>query len=45
MENTTKLEPFVKTLPVGSGDYFKILDESETRSMRSGLVTLKPGPG
>lgn len=43
MENDKNLQPFVKTLPLESNEYFKILSESETRTMRSGLVTLKPG--
>lgn len=43
MENGKKLSAFVKSLPLDSTDYFQILGENQTRTMRSGLVTLKPG--
>lgn len=43
MENIKKLKPFVKTLPLESLEYFRILGESETKTMSSGLVSLKPG--
>ena len=43
MENGKKLNAFVKSLPVDSTEYFQILGENQTRTMRSGLVTLKSG--
>ncbi len=43
MNNNVELKAFVKSLPVNSTEYFKILGESQTRTMRSGMVTLKPG--
>jgi|WetSurMetagenome_2_1015567.scaffolds.fasta_scaffold138011_3 quercetin dioxygenase-like cupin family protein len=43
MENGKKLNAFVKELPVDSIEYFQILGETETQTMRSGLVTLKSG--
>lgn len=43
MNNNVELKAFVKSLPVDSTEYFRILGESQTRTMRSGLVTLKPG--
>ncbi|MCX6164691.1 MAG: cupin domain-containing protein, partial [Ignavibacteriae bacterium] len=43
MENSKKLNAFVKSLPIDSTEYFQILGESQTRTMRSGMVTLKSG--
>lgn len=43
MENGKELKAFVKSLPVDSTEYFQILGENQTKTMRSGLVTLKPG--
>jgi quercetin dioxygenase-like cupin family protein len=37
------LKPFVKVLPIESTEYFRVLGESESKNLRSGLVTLKPG--
>jgi len=37
------LNAFVKSLPIDTKDYFQILGETETQTMRSGLVTLKSG--
>ncbi len=43
MENCKKLNAFVKILPLDSTEYFQILGENQTKTMRSGLVSLKPG--
>jgi len=43
MENGKKLNAFVKRLPVDVTEYFQILGEAETKTMRSGMVTLKNG--
>lgn len=43
MKENSNLLPFIKELPLDSDEYFKILSETETTTMRSGLVTLKKG--
>ena len=37
------LKPLVIDLPLNRDDYFPILDKEKAVTMRSGLVTLKPG--
>jgi len=43
MDKNNTLKAFVKELPADNNSYFKILGESETQTMRSGLVTLNSG--